>query len=386
MSFGLILLAVLAGAFALGGLRKTSKSTSRNETSESLFKQRQAELSAEVEDASNSEELRVEASRSLLADLNLPVAEEEQLAVDNWASSRKLVLMLATAIPLVAGLWFWALSDPGLTALYGAEEVMGLQESKPDERARLEHWKGLLETRVSTEPEDEKSLYLLAHTRLKLADFGGAAQAFASASMLNPEDKTIKVYWLQARFLSARGTLDKMSTNLANEILQGAPNIPVVLEILAMDAVRRGDAEQAVRHLSRALSAARDGRNQMNFVAAINELRKEIDLPGVSVVVSADNNVPQDATLFVIARPVGGGMPLAVVKMPAVLVPQTVRLDDLVSMSDVLKLSSQEEFELVVRISLTGTPMAQPGDWEWSSGPLSQPLLDPISVQLSPPK
>lgn len=385
MSFGFIFLSLLAGVFALGGLSKTSTSTSRNQTSESLFRQREAELSVEIEDAHNSEALRVEASRALLADLDLPVAEEEPLLLADWASSRKLVFLLAMAIPLLGGLAYWSISDPGLTALYGAEEVMRLQESKPDELARLEHWQALLEGRVSTVPEDEKSLYLLAHTRLKLGAFGGAAQAFASASKLNPADIAVKVYWLQARFLSARGTLDKMSIDLANEILQIAPNIPVVLEILAMDAVRRGDAEQAVRHLSKALSAAGDGRNQMNFVAAINELRKQIDLPGVSVVVSTQASVPQGATLFVIARPVGGGMPLAVVKLPAVLVPQTVRLDDLVSMSDVLKLSSQEVFEVVVRISLTGTPMAQPGDWEWSSAPLSQPILEPILVQLSPP-
>jgi cytochrome c-type biogenesis protein CcmH len=98
--------------------------------------------------------------------------------------------------------------------------------------------------------------------------------------------------------------------------------------------------------------------------------------------------MPQTATIFVIARPPGGGMPYAVVKRPALMVPFTVTVDDLVSMSEQRKLSMADEFEVVVRLSKSGTAMAEDGDWQWLSDTmdLSAVQSTKITANLSPPK
>ncbi len=83
--------------------------------------------------------------------------------------------------------------------------------------------------------------------------------------------------------------------------------------------------------------------------------------------------------MFVIARPVGGGLPYAVAERPALSVPFTVRLDDLVAMQETSPLSGAEEFEVLVRLSLTGRVMSQPGDWVWQSDVLSR-LSEEIPV------
>ena len=97
--------------------------------------------------------------------------------------------------------------------------------------------------------------------------------------------------------------------------------------------------------------------------------------------------VPHRGALFVIARPIGGGMPYAVVRRPAILMPISVQLDDLVSMSPDRKLSDADHFEVVVRISQTGNAMPEAGDWQWVSEPLSLAAGQPIdlSVDLIPP-
>ena len=106
---------------------------------------------------------------------------------------------------------------------------------------------------------------------------------------------------------------------------------------------------------------------------------------GISVEVSAlaalAAEVDKAATVFIVARPIGGGMPYAAVRRPAALLPFSVRIDDLVSMSDTRKLSSAENFEIMVRLSSSGIAQAQEGDWVWRSQPLNGADLATNTVQ-----
>ena len=72
-----------------------------------------------------------------------------------------------------------------------------------------------------------------------------------------------------------------------------------------------------------------------------------------------------------VARPVGGGMPYAVVRRPSWSLPFAVVLDDLVSMSPDRPMSQAETVEILVRLSATGTAEAAPGEWSWLSEPIS---------------
>ena len=131
----------------------------------------------------------------------------------------------------------------------------------------------------------------------------------------------------------------------------------------------------------------RDARRQVATIQAIGKLRETL-LPrpqGVSVEVSVlaalATEVDKAATVFVVARPIGGGMPYAAVRRPAALLPFSVRIDDLVSMSDARKLSSAENFEIMVRLSSSGIAQAQKGDWVWRSQPLNGANLATNTVQ-----
>lgn len=60
-------------------------------------------------------------------------------------------------------------------------------------------------------------------------------------------------------------------------------------------------------------------------------------------------------------------MPYAVVRRPSTSLPLDLRLDDAVAMNADRPLSQAGEVELVVRLSRSGAPAAQAGDWEWRS-------------------
>ena len=82
-------------------------------------------------------------------------------------------------------------------------------------------------------------------------------------------------------------------------------------------------------------------------------------------------------------------MPYAVVRRPSWLLPFSVNLDDLVSMSPDRPLSQAEDFEVLVRLSASGLAQAEAGDWQWQSKPLS--LMDAeagqtvLDAMLAPP-
>jgi cytochrome c-type biogenesis protein CcmH len=289
---------------------------------------------------------------------------------------------LALLLPVAALGLYWSIGEPTAASITGAIKVLSLDPER--ERPELERWRSRLERRVEQKPEDAASWFLLGGTRLQLGQFDRAAEAFARAAAINGPDPVVDVYWLQARYLAAGGGFDAGSREIAERILGRESNHPVVLELYAIDAFRQGDFRAAVGYLNRALMNDLGEGRVRALVAALEEARAQMPplKPSVAVEVSAPAGAPPDATLFVIARPPGGGMPYAVVRRPATLVPLTVNLDDTVSMNPALPLSAAAGFEVIARLSRSGMPAAQPGDWEWRSAPLTTAeLTEPVRLQ-----
>ena len=68
------------------------------------------------------------------------------------------------------------------------------------------------------------------------------------------------------------------------------------------------------------------------------------------------------APLFIIARNPAGGPPLAVIRRTADELPVTIALRDENAMMQGMTILDQPELELVARVSMSGSPAAQPGD------------------------
>lgn len=352
-----------------------------------LYQDRLAELRAEMTGGMVATEdrsvLEAELGAALLQDVdNAPVDPTEPVA----ASDRPMRLALASAALLVISsiLVYSLVGDPAAMDLAGAEEIFQLDPTA--DKAALNEWRQRLEARVDARPKDAKSWYLLGHADLRLGSFAGAAEAFSMARQTHGgEDPSIDLFWLQARYMAANGRIDETSRAIAERILAQDPNQPLVLEMYAIDAFQRGTYQEAVSLLNRALSNPLQANHRQTLEAGYQEARARLGaLPGsVDVAISADVAVPSGMTLFVIARPVGGGMPYAVVRRPAEGFPRTVRLDDAVSMNPALPLSAAAAVEVVVRLSRSGTAMAHPGDWEWHSEALALDAGADAPIQLS---
>ena len=389
----LLVLATVFLAWPLWRLSKTSvadDSEDQNFSVKQLHDDRLQELAAAHKD---------ETGDALKRETNALLVLEHQQAqalakVHKAASYRYVSLPVKLALLLLGpGLGFAVYSyvaDPNAVELMGAEAVMHM--SADQQRSDIEAWRDLLQRRVGQKSDDAKSWYLLGHAHLKLNNFQAAAESFASTNSLTPDDLTVQIYWLQSRFLADKGKLDQFGLELAQSLLTTNPNLPVVLEVLAMHEFQQGNKLAAISYLNRAITAARDVSQQMGWAKAISNIRSTLEaVPlGVEVKVSvqteAQSLLPQNSTLFVLARPVGGGMPYAVVRRPAILLPTSLYLDDLVSMSPQRQLSSADEFEVVVRISRSGSAMPAATDWQYVSPPLDKASLpQTVVAELSPP-
>jgi len=394
------LLLLLALGFTVWPLLRARRGTapvaSRVELMRALYRDRVAELDREAGGGQLDQEIRAEVEEELGANL-LDEYQQAKAQADAMAAAeaatpgggrRTAVLAVALLVPVLAALVYWSVGEPAAPQIAGAAEVLRLDPQH--DRVRIERWRDRLEARVAASPGDGQSWFLLGVARLQLGSFGPAADAFASAAERTGSDPNLELYWLQARYLAAGGSLDERSRAIAARLLEARPNHPLVLEMFAIDAYRGGDYRQAVEYLNRALGNDLARAQTEALLAGLAQARSRMEPlePSVDVAVSAPADAPREATLFVIARPPGGGMPYAVVRRPARLLPLEVRLDDTVSMTDARPLSAAEAFEVVVRLSRSGTAAPAPGDWEWRSEVLRPAqLAEPVrlAAELVPP-
>lgn len=390
----LALLCVLAPALWSRQPSATPAQSNAAEASRAWYQQRLDALAEEDLEQSQRAELADELGAVLLAEYPQEPAGADTRAVEdkpNTVKPANLLLGLGVLLVGLAAALYAALGSYGATKIQGAQAILGLSgEQSSDE---LRRWQGRLGQWLTSQPDDAQSWYLLGHAHLKLGEFSLAAAAFEQAHEYADGDVSVKFYWLQARYLERQGVLDERSRQLADDILAADPNNPQVLEMLAVAAISDGDAGAAITMLNRTLNSEQRPERVRATVDAIAALRSayaqqadNLDVQ-IKVVVEAEA-APMAGIVFVVARPVGGGMPYAVARRPSWLLPFAVTLDDLVSMSGNRPLSQAAEVEVLVRLSASGLAQAEAGDWTWLSQPLSLKSADKpveLQAQLTPP-
>ena len=398
MVFAFFLLALLALMFVVApaplrsfrgtGIRHSEQAQA---SSRAWYEERLQAVEQDVLDEEDKTQLAEELAAVLLAEYpqvndNTADANEAASEIPRGESTHHHLpstLRKPANILLFSGALLVALALGVYTQLgsYGASKIQGAQVvlalSPENDSAELQSWQIVLNAWLADQPDDAPSWYLLGHAHLKLGEFSQAERAFGQAHVFAESDVLVKLYWLQSRYLSQQGALDALSKQLAEEILAVNPNNQQVLEMLAVAAIAEGDAAAAITMLNRTLNTVAQPDRVRATVDAIASLRTSnvllTNAHALQVAVNVADGVkanPHD-TVFVVARPVGGGMPYAVVRRPSWLLPFSVTLDDLVSMSPARPISQADTVEVLVRLSATGTADANPNDWRWLSEPIA---------------
>lgn len=247
-----------------------------------------------------------------------------------------------------------------------------------------------LAERLEGNPEDINGWKMLGRSFMSLGDFQGAADAFSRANELEGgQDAQTLVSLAEAQLSATRGAVAGDVAALFESALAIDPNNPQALFYGGIAAFNRADQPLAADRWERLLSLNPPPEIQDVLRQRIAEWRGQPvatvqPAPSTSQAPVLPENPPEgavvsislslseeaqaaisgEANIFIIARdPAAPSPPIAVTRRQVSELPALVHLGDRESMVPGRELSGFAEFELVARVSLSGQPSQQSGDW-----------------------
>lgn len=241
-----------------------------------------------------------------------------------------------------------------------------------------------LAERLEEDPEDINGWLMLARSYQTMQQYDEAISAFEKAVELEKGQNAQTLVSLAIALMGQQdGELSERSASLFENALALEPNNANALFYGGGAAARRGNTTLAADRWEMLLSQNAPPEIQDLLQRKINEWRglpppsmpqeappvDDGSIVSINLSVSEDakSALPQGARVYVIARdPAQPSPPIAVVPLRLSDLPTVVSLGDQNSMVAGRLLSSFFEFEIVARVSRTGTPSAQSGDWSGS--------------------
>jgi cytochrome c-type biogenesis protein CcmH len=242
-----------------------------------------------------------------------------------------------------------------------------------------------LAARLEQSPDDVAGWELLGRSYMALGDYSESVRAFAQAWKRTPQpDDDLKLSYAEAQILNDRASLGGDAGQMVEQVLTNEPSNPKALWYGGLVAFEQGREDDVKARWSRLLAMnpppeiSKTLRTQLAALGAAPESagtasgapggERAPSGPTVQLDVSLASGLsiqqlPPSAALFILARAPGGGPPLAVIRKPPSAVPGHFTLSDANSMIAGRSLGDFDEITLVARLSKSGQPQEQPGDW-----------------------
>jgi cytochrome c-type biogenesis protein CcmH len=235
-----------------------------------------------------------------------------------------------------------------------------------------------LAARLQQDPNDLPGWKLLGRTYVQMRNFPDAIAAYERAVEMEGGQNAQTLADLgEVILLSDAHTLTGRAGELFENALAVAPGNQKALFYAGLAAVERGDRELGAQRWETLLASSPPQNIQEILRQQIAELRgvapivepttgSEDDVVTVRVALgeSAVSAVQADSTVFIIARDPAQPMPpIAAVRRRADELPAYIGIGDSDAMVPGRVPSGFAELEIVARVSMSGQPLAQSGDW-----------------------
>lgn len=406
------LLVVLCLLFLLLGLFKQSGPTIEQEAvNVTLARERRAVLDAALENGSIEQSTydyeRVQLEHDLAADLDLN---------SNKSSNRQghmaAAVFVTIFVPISAGALYLQLGNPA-AIVSDRNTTVGSTDSPQVNTAQqasgqapaLDELLPKLEERLANSPDDIDGWRLLGRSYLSVNEFAKARQAFERALELDSNDVPTIAQLAESIAMTNEGDLSGEATTLLERATALDASNEHTLWLLSIARQQAGDHDAAIAGFNRLASIAGDNPDAL---ATIEQMRSrsvremamgagprvqnaatpsatentEADTNVAAATVDAGNDnavslslsvemteevrsaVSSSQAVFIYAKASSGPpMPLAVSRHTVNELPLNITLDDSMAMIPTMKLSSFSQVTVGARISPSGNPIAQPGDW-----------------------
>jgi len=264
-----------------------------------------------------------------------------------------------------------------------------------------------LRAKLTQSPEHLEGWMLLSRTLKTLQRYPEALEALETAQGIAPEDPSVAVELVEAHiFNSGHDRIDDEMIATLEQAVTRDPSQQKGLWLLGIASFQSGDDAKAIEHWQTLLQQLEPGgtiagsikeqiaqaRKRLGIEPDVGADREELepdvsaDREGIKLHLSAGDelqaNMPSNAVLFVIIRSAGpvAGPPLGVRRIINPNLPLELTISDQDSMMAERKISSESELRIQARLSLSGAPKAQSGDWQ--SAPVMVLLKTKQTVQL----
>lgn len=305
--------------------------------------------------------------------LLLPVWQRR--LIDGRWSPVGLVAVIAIA-PLALGMY-------ALVSDWDAEEAAQAAAGAARTAEQIATAEGLIaqiEAHLASNPNDTEGWSFLAQSYVMLGRYPQARGAYQRLWALTPApDDDLKLAYAEAQILAEQDPLTGDASRLVEEVLAARPQDPKALWYGGLAAFALGrndiarerftsllafnppaDVADAIRDRLAALGGPSGAEGGQGGAASEGPSIR------LSVALGEGRSVAElgpSTQLFIIARAPEGGPPIAVIRRPPSAVPGEFTLSDADSMIAGRSLASYPEIAVVARLSRSGQPIEQPGDW-----------------------
>ncbi len=314
---------------------------------------------------------------------------------------KNTAIALGVLLPTLAVLGYAAV---GMPIAVVPEVVRPPQAAAAQDQQMAELFK-LAEERLAKEPNDAKGWILLARAKASVGMFDGAMHDYEKAVALTPNDSELWSDFADAAAGKSQGKMDGKPLEYINKALALDGKNAKALLLRGTYEMQKNDFASAEKSFTLAKSqvdpksgfaqiadnALADIKTRQGGVAAGPEKRMEtsaiaepasasdVVLASVQLQLGAEArkalSANAGAAVFVIVRTLGvdRGPPLAARKIPAADVDKPILLTAADAMIGGAGLKSGTEVSVQARLSLTGQPIAQNGDWQSAKTSLKLP-------------
>ena len=258
-----------------------------------------------------------------------------------------------------------------------------------------------LAQRLKARPDDADGWALLARSYQALGRFPEAADAYAHADALIPDNAALLADYADVLAMAQGRKLAGKPAALAQRALAIDPNHRKALALAATAALEARDLDGALAYWRRLLAQFPQASDDAKQVTAIIAEIESAQRGGKGVPVAGDSAPRREAralvtppaaatiagrvdispalatkvaltdTVFIFARAVDGPrVPLAVLRIAAKDLPKEFTLDDSMGMAPGAKLSGAAAVIVEARISKSGNALPQSGDFSGRSAPI----------------
>ena len=311
--------------------------------------------------------------------------------------SRRIAVLMVIALPAAAVGVYLLVGSPSASVEAAAAEAPAAVPGAPTDAPPAGHTEKEIEelvatqkAKVETSPEDAAGWAALGMIYSGLDRWKEAEEAFAKAYALQPKEAAIVSAYAEALAINAGRDLSGRPMQLVREALELAAQDPKALELAGINAFQGQEYSKAAYYFRQLLKVLPEDSSYAEDVAgAMREAKRLAEEAAYGA--PLDNRPPTDdvhsvargtisgtvaldpalatritgsEALFLYARPVLGGGPLAGLRTTVDKLPADFTLDDSLSPLPDNPLSSHDTVTLTARISPAGAAEPMPGDLE----------------------